>query len=64
MKEKIEEKLNTYIEKTLDKDELSVDEIMFLKQELREINIKEARETNNEKKVEALGYLFNNDVFY
>lgn len=64
MKEKIEEKLNTYIEKTLDKDELSVEEIMFLKQELREINIKEARETNNEKKVEALGYLFNNDVFY
>lgn len=57
MKERIEEKLESNIERILGKEELSPSDVAILKEKLADINAEENKEKDEAKKKEIMGLL-------
>ena len=63
MKERIEEKLESNIERILGKEELSATDVAILKEKLADIKMEENKEIDEEKRKEIMNLIMDGGTF-
>lgn len=63
MKERIEEKLESNIERILNKEELSATDVAILKEKLADIKMEEYKEADEEKRKEIMNLIMDGGAF-
>lgn len=63
MKERIEEKLESNIERILGKEELSATDVAILKEKLADIKMEENKEIDEEKRKEIMNLIMDGGAF-